>query len=428
MPPPRSSIAQETSSRSKHFQPAPNFYQDEGTQSISVNERFDTDKNRAIESMPQIGSHQRGYTEASTRARLISDDEHYMSGALQADHYTNPEDSHRQTQPKRMIRPVDDFNDVSRLDYAVSARPQIDATPSLRIVTENVSRQNLSHKSPGPREPYKTFSENWMSPQRSGVGHYHQQTSRRSQIHSDHPTGPQGSSYGERHGRKDVFRLPAGQRSNRPHTPSPQKLDMLRQSESLSVTSPFFRADQRSEYSFRRHPASTFMAAPVAHEAVNFRMAPPRRRVQTGSIYQPQTMNSFSSTQDLHADPENGFTGFDRGLAERHRESFRAPRDSSGYFVRPVVYTNSMSAAPPRNETAYQGRYYNQPRPLPSSTPSLASSINMAQSRRAPAYDGALANIRGVKGASTCTRGMPVELFGSRSGEFSRAGRPSIRR
>jgi hypothetical protein len=192
------------------------------------------------------------------------------------------------------------------------------------------------------------------------------------------------------------------------------------------VTSPFFRADQGRNS--KHHTTSSPMMQRTSHQTMpSFKMAPPRKPVPSSSQSRSQTMNGLSFVQYPQLDRDyfyNSDVPFDGYVQE---SATRTLRDSNGLFVRPDMHQSSMPTVDSRHGTIRSSQYSNRPQPLPSRVPSLASSINIPRERKGPSHDGALANIRGVKGSSTSSKGMSRDMFSSRAGVFS-SSRRSVRR
>jgi hypothetical protein len=429
-PPPASSITQNVPSRSRHFQPPPEPYRSNNQRPTFVN-RSDN-----IGNGPQIPNTQPRHEELWNRSEMDhnpitrSNDLHYMSGALQ------PEDSNFNrsapfrppNQQQRKIQPVDSIDDISRSDFITSGPLPTHIPPGPQYSTEGDIAHNSRSTFREPLESYGVYSETdqYSLPIRGSRTDYRQnQSFERPPAQSVLPR-PHQSPYRGSQTQRDAFQPPYHRQPNGPQTPSPQRVGILQQSEDISVTSPFFRADQT--HHSRRYPSSTPMLPQMDQHAMsNFRMAPPRRPVQSSSQSRSQTMNGISFVEHPQGYRDRGYevdTPFDN-----HQQEFmyRAPRDINGLFVRPDLDQGSMAVNGSRRGTMQSYQHSGRPQPLPSRVPSLASSINIPRSSRGPRYDGALANIRGVKGGSTSSRGMSTELFGSRPGIFS-SSRRSIRR
>jgi hypothetical protein len=370
-------------SKSNHFQPPPALRQSENYQDIA-GERGETRTNLLVTNVQREDWDKWGRDEVNVHPGW-SDGTPYMSGALPDDTGFRPS-----SLPKRKIQPVDNIDDISRFDH-------VGGYNNTRTFRDTQGQHGIYHAETQyylpTRGPGREFRQNQAFSQPPG-----NVSSRTHQL-----------PYRGTETRREP--IPASRQPNRPHTPSPQRLNTLRQSDGASVTSPFFRADQTQ--SSRYCPSSTPMAALTAYRTVpEFRMAPPLRPVQI-SRPQPQTMNGLSFVQNPHLGSHN----FEMAFNHEHG----APRDPHGFFVRPGTHQSPA----PRYDTA-RSRQPSRPQPLPSSTPSLASSFALAHPRR-PTHDSALANMRGIKGGSTSSRGTATELFGSRPSMFS-SSRRSIRR
>lgn len=423
--PPASSITQKTASRSTHFQPPPMPYQSNSQQFAFVNRSDD------VRASPQLMGTQREIwqpwegTEANHKSDTRSDGP-YMSGALQSDgldfakpaaHFRPPK------QQKRKIQPVDSIDDVSRSEFVTSERLPT-SMPSRRQYgvagdVESVPRSTL-HQLQEPYHIYPAARQHPLPAQGVRPNHHQHQSFERLPAQSILPRANQ-SPYHVSQVRDNVFRPPADPQPNRPYTPSPQQFNVIQHSDSISVTSPFFRADQNRNS--KHHTISSPMIQRASQQTMpSFRMAPPRKPVQSSSQSRSQTMNGLSFVEYPQLDRDHIYD-LDVPFDGRVQESAtRAPRDSNGLFVRPDMQQSSMPTMNSRHGAIQSSQYSNRPQPLPSRVPSLASNINIPRSRKGPSYDGALANIRGVKGGSTSSRG-----FSSRPGMFS-SSRRSVRR
>lgn len=429
--PPASSLTQKITSRSTHFQPPPVPYQTNNLQPTFANRSDD------VCAGPQGMSAQHETwvpwerTEANHEPNTRSDGPPYMSGALQSDDsdFAKPAAPFRPPkQLKRKIQPVDSIDDVSRSEFITSER-LISSIPSHQQYDTGGDTESLPHSTlRQPQESYSTYlaARQHPLPFRGTRPDYHQhQSFEQLPIQSILPRANQ-SPYRASQVRYGAFRPSADRPSNRPYTPSPQQHNVIQHSNSISVTSPFFRADQRRNP--KHHSISSPMTQRTSHQTMpNFKIAPPRRPAPSSSQSRSQTMNGLSFVQypQLGREPAYDFdVPFDGCVQEL---ATRALRDSNGLFVRPDMHQSSMPMVDSRHGTIQSSQYSNRPRPLPSKVPSLASSINIPQARKGPSHDGALADIRGVKGGSTASRAMSRNMFSSRAGVFS-SSRRSVRR
>ncbi|KAI4725315.1 hypothetical protein E4T49_06933 [Aureobasidium sp. EXF-10728] len=124
-PPLASSITQNISSRSTHFQRRPMPKQSNDQRPSFINRSNDS------RTGPQLTDPQHEAWEPWDRTGINHntdnrpDDPHYMSGALQSDctNFTNPPvPVERPKQQKRKIQPVDNIDDISRTDFTTSER------------------------------------------------------------------------------------------------------------------------------------------------------------------------------------------------------------------------------------------------------------------------------------------------------------------
>jgi hypothetical protein len=357
------------------------------------------------------------------------DNHPYMSGALLSeDSNFNPSAPFKPPkQQRRVIQPVDSIDDISRSGFVTSEPLPTIIPPGQQYSTRGDIAYNSRSTLREPRESYGVYSgSNQYSPaQRSDIDYRQHQSFERLPAQSVLPR-PHQSPYRGSQIREDAFRTPYDRLPERPHTPSPRRVSVLQQSDGTSVTSPFFRADQN--LSSRRYHISSPMVSQIDQQAIpNFRMAPPRRPIQSSSQSRSQTMNGLSFVERPQIGRDYGYE-LDAMYDNRQQDTMsRVSRDPNGLFVRPDLHQGSMSVVSSRGGTMHSSQHSGRPQPLPSRVPSLASSINIPRSRKGPTYDGALANIRGVKGGSTSSRGLSTELFGSRPGIFS-SSRRSIRR
>lgn len=425
--PPASTIAQKIPVKSTHFQPPPIPYRSNNPQLSYVNRSDD------LRAGPQSIDTQHEawepweHMEDNHKTDTRSDEPPYMSGALQSDGSDFAKSAapfRPPMQQKRKIQPVDSIDDVSKSNFLTSERLSTNI-PSHRQYDDardvgSVPRSTL----PKPQESYNIYTAASQHPLPSRGTHpnYHQHQFFEKLPAQNSLSRANHSPYRASQVRRDAFRPPADRRSNRPYTPSPQQLNVAQHPDSISVTSPFFRADQNRNS--KHHTISSPMIQRTTHQtAPSFRMAPPRRPVQSSSQSRSQTMNGLSFVEYPQLDRDNVYNfdvPFDGSVQE---SAIRAPRDSNGLFVRPDMHQSPMPMMNSRHGTIQPSQYSNRPQPLPSKVPSLASSINIPHSRKGPSYDGALANIRGVKGGSTSSRGMSRDLFSSRAGVFSSSRR-----
>jgi hypothetical protein len=359
-----------------------------------------------------------------------ADDPPYMSGALQPeDQGFNPSAHFKPyQQQQRRIQPVDSIDDISRSGFVTSGSLPTLTTPGQRYSTRGDIAYDSRSVFREPPESYGVYSEaNQHSlPAQGPSSDYRQhQSFERLPAQSVLPR-PQQSPYHGSHLQQAFFRPPHERKPNRPRTPSPQRLSVLQHSDSASVTSPFFRADQL-RHSKRYHVSPPMLSRTDQPAMPAFRMAPPQRPVQSSSQSRSQTMNGISFVQDPPYDRDYSYQS-DMSF-DRRQQGFmnQAPRDPDGYFMRSDIHQTPMATNGSRHGTMQSSQYSGRPQPAPSRVPSLASSINIPRSRQGPMHDGALANIKGVKGGSTSSRGMATEHFGSRMGMFS-SSRRSIKR
>lgn len=425
-----SATAQKSPPRSTHLQPPHIPYRSKNSQIAFVNQSdhargglqsIDTQ----YEAWEPWGHMETNHTD--TR----SDVPPYMSGALQSDDsdLAKPAAPFRPPmQQKRKIQPVDSIDDVSKSDFITSERLST-SMPSHRQYAvggdvDTVPRSTLHQ----PQESHNIYAaaDQHPLPSRGIRPNYHQRQSfERLPAQNILPIANH-SPYRASQVRHDPFRPPADRRSNRPYTSSPQQVNVIQHPDSISVTSPFFRADQNRDS--KHHTISSPMIQRAPHQTIaSSRMAPPRSPIQSSSQSRFQTMNGLSFVEYPQLGRDH-VCNFDVPSDGRVQESAtRAPRDSNGLFVRPDMYQSPMPMMNSRHGTIQPSQYSKRPRPLPSKVPSLASSINIPRSRKGPSYEGALANIRGVKGGSTSSMGMSRDLFSSRAGVFS-SSRRSVRR
>jgi hypothetical protein len=424
-----SSITRTIPSKSRHFQPPPMPYQGDNQQATLIH-RHDGTGNRYR--MVNTQHEDRGpwdRTGAVHNSATRSDDHPYMNGALSSVHSNfDPSAPFKPPkQQKRKIQPVDSIDDISRSDFIISEPLPTIVPPDQQYSTRGDIAYDSRSTLREPRESYGVYSEtNQYSPaRRSDIDYRQHQSFERLPAQSVLPR-PYQSPYRGSKIRQDAFRTPYDRLPERPHTPSPQRVSVLQQSDGTSVISPFFRADQN--HSSRRYAISSSMVSQTNQQEIpNFRMAPPRRPMQNSSQSRSQTMNGLSFVERPQIGRDYGYE-VDAMYDNRQQDTMsRVSRDPNGLFVRPDLHQGPMSVVSSRGGTMHSYQHSGRPQPLPSRVPSLASSINIPRSRRGPTYDGALANIRGVKGGSASSRGLSTELFGSRPGIFS-SSRRSIRR
>lgn len=427
-----STIAQKIPVKSTRFQPPPIPFRSNNSQFAFVNHNDDLGAGpQSIDTQHEAWEPWE-HMEDAHKTNTVSDEPPYMSGALQSDGsaFAKPRAPFKlPMQQKRKIQPVDSIDDVSRSDFITSERLSMNI-PSHRQCdvggdVDTVPRSPLRQ----PQQPYNihTAASQHPLPARGTHPNYH-----RHQIFEKLPAQSiqerriNHSPYRASQVRYDAIRPPADRRSNRPYTPSTQQLNIVQHPDSISVTSPFFRVDQ--DRNSKHHTISSPMIQRTSHQAgPRFKMAPPQRPGQSSSQSRSQTMNGLSFVEHPQLDQTHVYN-FDVPFDGRVQESaIRAPRDSNGLFVRPDVHQSPMPIMNSRHGTIRPPQYSNRPQPLPSKIPSLASSINIPRSRKGPSYDGALANMQGVKGGSTSSRGMFRDLFSSRAGIFS-SSRRSVRR
>ena len=425
-PPPASSIIRTLPSRSKPFQPSPMPFQSNSQRTTFVHH------NDGISNGSQLMNTQHENWEPWDRTGVVhnpantSDDHPYMSGALQQeDSGFDPSISFKPPkQQDRKIQPVDSIDDLSRSDFITSEPLPKHVLPARQHDAQSDSRSTFRE----PQEPYSVYSgiDQYSPPARGSLVDYKQQLSFGGPPTQNVLSRPHQSPYRRSQIQEDAFRTPYDRQRNRPQTPSPQQVAVVQQSDGTSVTSPFFRADQNR--SSRRYPISSPMVSQISHHTMpDFRMAPPRRPVQSSSQSTSQTMNGLSFIDRPQIGRDYGYDAdarFDDGQPEFAN---RAPRDTNGLFVRPDLHEGPMLVNDSRRGTMHSSFYSGRPQRLPSKVPSLASSINIPRPRAGPTYDRTLTNIRGVKGGSTSSRGFSTETFGYRPGVFS-SSRRSIRR
>lgn len=369
-------------------------------------------------------------TENAHNPATRSENTPYMSGALQPeDQSFNPSAPFKPYQQQhRKIQPVDSIDDISRSGFITSGPPPTHTTPGQRYSTgEDIAYDSRSvfREPQGSYGIYSEINQHSLPAQGSSSDYRQHQSFERLPAQSVLPR-PQQSPYRGSHLRQAFFRPPHERQPNRPRTRSPQRVSVLQHSDSASVTSPFFRADQ-SRHSRRYHASSPMLSRTDQQAMPAFRMAPPQRPVQISSQSRSQITNGISFVDRPPKGRDYSY-GVDIPFDSRQQEfNHQAPRDSSGFFVRPDIHQAPMTAHSSRRGTMHSSQHSSRPQPLPSRVPSLASSINIPRSRQGPMHDGALASIRGVKGGSTSSRGMATELFGSRMGMFP-SSRRSIRR
>ena len=428
--PPASSITGTVPSRSRHFQPYPTPYQSNSQRTTNVHH------DDGISNGPQLTYTQQQNREPWVRTGAVhnpavtSDDRLYMSGALQ------PEDSdfdpsipfEPPKQQKSKIQPVDGIDDISRSNFITSEPLAAHVLPAQQYEAGGDTAYDSRSTFHELQEPYGVYSgTNQYSPRaRDSRTNYDQQRSfERPSAQRVLPRLYQ-SPYRGSQIQQNAFQTPYDRQRNRPHTPSPQQVSVLQQSNGTSVSSPFFRADQNR--SSRHYPISSPMVSNSNQQTIpSFRMAPPQRPVQSSSQSRSQTMNGLSFVERPQIGRDYGYE-VDAMFDDRQQKlTNRASRDLNGLFVRPDLREGSMLVDDSRRGTMHSSFYSGRPQPLPSKVPSLASSINIPHSRGGLSYDRTLSNIRGVKGGSTSSRGLSTELFGSRPGMFS-SSRRSIRR
>jgi hypothetical protein len=423
-PPPASSITRSIPSKSRRFQlPPPMPYRSDNPQPTPGIRNNDTDGGLQILNAQHGNWESWNRTENTHNPVTRSDDPPYMSGALQPEDLSKP-----YQQQQRRIQPVDSIADISSSGFVTSGPLPTHTTPGQRYSTGGDVAYDPRSTFCEPEESYSIYSE---TNQRSLPARGSHMDNRQPQSYERWPdqsvlSRPQQSPYRGSSVQQAVSRTPYNRQLNRPHTPSPQRVSILQHSESASVTSPFFRADQ-SRHSKRDHASSHMFSQMNQQSMPAFRMAPPQRPVQSSSQSRSQTMNGISFAQDPPYGRDYSCQS-DMPFDNRQQEFMnQAPRDANGYFMRSDIHQTPMAANGSRNGTMHSSQYSARPQPLPSRVPSLASSINIPRSRQGPRYDGALANIQGVKGGSTSSRGMATELFSSRMGMFP-SSRRSIRR
>lgn len=428
-PPPASSITHTIPSKSRHFQQPRMPHQINDQETVLVHE------SDGVHNVPQLANLQHENWEPWDRTGAIpnpantSDDHLYMSGALQ------PEDSEFKPyvpfkphkQQKKKIQPVDSINDISRsADFVISEPLPSHVLPAQRHITRGDITYDSRSTFRELEEPYDVHSgyNQYSPPARGPRTDYRQHHSFERPSAQNVLPRPHQSPYRGSQIRQDAFRTP--RQPNRHRTPSPKRFSGLQQSDSTSVTSPFFRADQNC--SSRRYPISSPMGSHLSQQAMpNFKTAPPWRPVQSSSQSRSQTMNNLSFVGRPQVGRDYGY-GAGAIFEDRQQEpASRAPRDPNGLFVRSDLHEGAMLVNDSRRGTMHPPFYSGRPQPLPSRAPSLASSINIPRSRGEPTYDRTLTNIRGVKGGSTSSRVLSTEMFGSRPGIFS-SSRRSIRR
>lgn len=428
--PPASSITGTVPSKSRHFQPYPTPYQSNSQRTTNVHH------DDGISSGSQLTYTQQENWEPWDRTRAVhnpavtSDDRLYMSGALQ------PEDSdfnrsipfEPPKQQKRKTQPVDSIDDISRSNFITSEPLSAHVLSAQQFETGGDTAYNSRITFHELQEPYGVYSgtKQYSPRARDSRTDYDQQQSfERPSAQRVLPRLHQ-SPYRGSQIQQNAFQTPYDRQRNRPHTPSPQQVSFVQQSNGTSVTSPFFRAEQNR--SSRRYPMSSPMVSQLSQQAMpNFRMAPPRRPVQSSSQSRSQTMNSLSFVERPQIGRDYGYEAGAMFEDRQRNSTNRAPRDPNGLFMRPDLHEGSMLVDDSKRGTMHSSFYSGRPQPLPSKVPSLASSINIPHSRGGLTYDRTLSNIRGVKGGSTSSRGLSTELFGSRPGMFS-SSRRSIRR
>lgn len=427
--PPASSITHAVPSKSRHFQPPPMLYQSGNQEKVLVH-RSDGIENGFQFSQPQHENWEPwDRTGAVPNPATTSADHPYMSGALQPEDsdFNPPVPFKPPKQQKKKIQPVDSIHDVSTSDFITSEPLPMHALPAQRHGAKGDIAYDSRNTFRELQGPYGVHSGNdqYSSPARGSRTDYRQhQPYERPPVQSVLPR-PYQSPYRDSQIRHDAFQTPYDRQPNRHRTPSPKRFSALHRSDGTSVSSPFFRTDQNR--SSTRYPISSPMVSqPSQHTMPNFRMAPPRRPVQSSSQSRSQTMNGLSFVGCPQIGRDYGYEASAVSDGRQQVSMSRAPRDLNGLFVRPDLHEGPMLVNDSRRGTMHTSFYSGRPQPLPSKVPSLASSINMLRSR-GPTYDRTLANIRGVKGGSTSSRGLSTEMFGSRPGIFSRSRR-SIRR
>lgn len=429
MPPPGPSINQGPSFRRKKPQPISTPNQRGSLDSALANRESGLNQGVAAEDAQRQIVQAWSHAAADAQSDFRSDDLPYMSGALQSEDPALTRtlaESRQANQRKKKIQPVDDLHDMSKFNFGVSGQPLMNKTPRTQY-------------GPDKSGDHEIFRESQIVKNLCPARNHYPSISKAIPIDYDQPPPPRQyqtehfssqQPYCELPTRQNAYRLTRPQ-PNRPHTPSPQRLDALRQSDNFSITSPFFGGRQPHVRSSRHRDAYPPRALQQAQDITpNFRMAPPQRSAQRAPMSQAQTMNGLSFVANPYLVSDHAPShDFEMGIEHRGQESMsRVPRDPNGLFIRPDVHQGSVSAPSPRYEMMHSVRHSGRPQPLPSSKPSLASSINMTHTKRRPTYDSALANVRGVKGASTFSSGTSSGLFGSRSGMFSGSGRRSVRR
>jgi hypothetical protein len=430
-PPPAPSTTRRVPSKSRHFQPPPPMpYRSDNPQPTPGIRNNDTDSGLQMSNSQHDNWELWNQTENAQNPGTRSDDPPYMSGALQPqDLGFNPSALIKPyQQQQRRIQPVDSIDDISRSGFITSGPLPTHITPGQRYITGGDSTYDSRSVFREPQESYGIYSKtnHYSLPAQGSHSDYRQHQSFEQLPAQSVLPRPQQSPYRGSHNQQSVFRPSYDRQLNRPHTPSPQRVGLLQRSEAISVTSPFFRADQ-PRHSRHDHAPSPMLSQMNQQSMPAFRMAPPQRPVQSSSQSRSQTMNGISFV----GRPPNGRDydyQVDMPFDSRQQDfTYGAPRDTNGLYVRPDIHQTPMARSSSRRGTIHSSQHSGRPQPLPSKVPSLASSINILHSRQGPRYDGALANIQGVKGGSTSSRGMATELFGPRSGIFP-SSRRSIRR
>lgn len=349
----------------------------------------------------------------------------YMSGALAAG-------SMNSIQPltaKNSIQPVDSLNDVSRFtDTTPDPRQEYPSYHPLYNINYEIGpgaspmMPQLQYQS----NPYAETSLKGPPYADSFTNHDLDRTSQYQQADRGFRFMEHRSPDREPHQQPHTHCIWSKQHSDDDPRYTPHRVGSLRQTEGLPVSSPFFR-ESRHAQSSRQHQPSTPMIKSMTSRSKPDPWTPMLpKHAQRSSSGQSQTLNGLSFvtnpcidsgySSSFGAEPEYQFHG--------NHPSHRVPRDSNGLLMRPSVHSGSLSTASPRHEP-YFTRHHVRPQPLPSATPSLASSINVPQPRRiAAAYDNVIANVRGVKGAYTGSNGF----VGSRAGLFQSSGRRSVKR